>query len=499
MTEPHDVLEALLFASDAPVEAALIQEVLELPSADAARALVQDLRTRFEDQDRVLQIIEAGGGFRLVTRPEVAPWLVKLARSKTKSRLSRPALETLAIIAYRQPVSRPEVDAARGVNSEGVLDNLLERRLVRIAGRKESAGRPFLYETTREFLVAFGLRDLGDLPKVEGELIVVDPGAAAETAVGDADAADSARADAADAAPPPTRWSTRPPAMPLLRKPTGRRSPSQIRSSSRPRRRRPPPPGPRAQSPRSAPSRRGTSPLPPIRISKILAQRGLSSRRGAEALLGAGRVRINGEVRREPGAQADPEGDVITVDGRPLPPIAAHRYVLLHKPRGYVTSRRDPEGRPVVIDLLPSGAERLFPVGRLDFDAEGLLLLTNDGELGNRLLHPRYEIPRVYEVQVERRVRAEDLPRWRRGAVLPDGPAVPRAVRIIRGGGHGQTRGRRGSRSRSPRGAIARSSGTARPWAIRCCASGASSSGPCGSGAFPSGAAASSRRASGRD
>ena len=200
MTEPHDVLEALLFASDAPVEAALIQEVLELPSADAARALLQDLRTRFEDQGRVLQIIEVGGGFRLVTRPEVAPWLVKLARSKTKSRLSRPALETLAIIAYRQPVSRPEVDAARGVNSEGVLDNLLERRLVRIAGRKDSAGRPFLYETTREFLVAFGLRDLGDLPKVEGELIVVDPGAAAETAVGDAAAADTAQADATDTA-----------------------------------------------------------------------------------------------------------------------------------------------------------------------------------------------------------------------------------------------------------------------------------------------------------
>ena len=200
MTEPHDVLEALLFASDAPVEAALIQEVLDLPSADAARALVEDLRTRFEDQDRVLQIIEAGGGFRLVTRPEVAPWLVKLARSKTKSRLSRPALETLAIIAYRQPVSRPEVDAARGVNSEGVLDNLLERRLVRIAGRKDSAGRPFLYETTREFLVAFGLRDLGDLPKVDGELILVDPAAAAETAVGDADATDAADANPTEAA-----------------------------------------------------------------------------------------------------------------------------------------------------------------------------------------------------------------------------------------------------------------------------------------------------------
>jgi segregation and condensation protein B len=116
--------------------------------------------------------MEVGGGFRLVTRPEVAPWLVKLARSRTRSRLSRPALETLAIIGYRQPVSRPEVDAVRGVNSDAVLDNLLERRMIRIAGRKESPGRPFLYETTREFLVAFGLRDLGDLPKVEGELIV---------------------------------------------------------------------------------------------------------------------------------------------------------------------------------------------------------------------------------------------------------------------------------------------------------------------------------------
>jgi segregation and condensation protein B len=104
----------------------------------------------------------------------VAPWLIKLARARTRQRLSRPALETLAIIAYRQPVSRPEVDAVRGVNSEAVLDNLLERRMVRIAGRKDTPGRPFLYGTTREFLVAFGLRDLADLPKPEGELSIPD-------------------------------------------------------------------------------------------------------------------------------------------------------------------------------------------------------------------------------------------------------------------------------------------------------------------------------------
>ena len=181
MTELVDVLEALLFASDAPIEPERLQEVLGLGSAAAARQLVEELGRRLEGEGRALQVLEAGGGYRLVTRAEMAPWLIKLQRSKTRSRLSRPALETLAIIAYRQPVSRPEVDAIRGVNSEGVLDNLLERRMVRIAGRKESPGRPFLYETTREFLVAFGLRDLSDLPKVEGELVVPESAEAAPT------------------------------------------------------------------------------------------------------------------------------------------------------------------------------------------------------------------------------------------------------------------------------------------------------------------------------
>jgi len=175
---PTDVVEALLFASDTPLEAERIREVLELGDTDEARALVDELRVRYEKEDRALAVVEVGGGYRMVTRPQIAPWLMRLAKTRTKARLSRPALETLAIIAYRQPVSRPEVDAVRGVNSEGVLDSLLERRLLRVAGRKEAPGRPFLYETTREFLVAFGLRDLNDLPKVEGELVIPEIGGA---------------------------------------------------------------------------------------------------------------------------------------------------------------------------------------------------------------------------------------------------------------------------------------------------------------------------------
>jgi segregation and condensation protein B len=203
MTEPIDVLEALLFASDTPVELTTIREVLELHSPDAARDLVDTLGARLRTEERALQVIEVGGGFRLVTRPEVAPWLVKLARARTRQRLSRPALETLAIIAYRQPVSRPEVDAVRGVNSEGVLDNLLERRLVRIAGRKDTPGRPFLYETTRDFLVAFGLRDLADLPKPEGELVIPDVSAPDAPAQGELDKELAAATDPSQQDPGP--------------------------------------------------------------------------------------------------------------------------------------------------------------------------------------------------------------------------------------------------------------------------------------------------------
>ena len=174
--------------------------------------------------------------------------------------------------------------------------------------------------------------------------------------------------------------------------------------------------------------------MPKLRLNKVLAQAGLTSRRGADRLILDGRVAVNGQVSRELGVLADPDVDTITIDGRRLPAREAHRYVVLNKPSGYVTTLRDPRGRPVVSDLIPT-RERLYPVGRLDVDVEGVLLLTNDGPLTHRLLHPRYGLPRVYEATVQGRVTPADLPHWRAGVDLDDGAARPLAVSLAVSGG----------------------------------------------------------------
>ena len=164
--EIQAALEALLFASDAPLELARIAEVLELDPGEV-RAALDALRAACDQPGRGLSVAEVAGGYRLVTRAELAPVLLRLQRLRLKSRLSRAALETLAIIAYRQPISRPEIEQLRGVSADAVATHLLERRLIRVVGRKNTPGRPILYGTTREFLEHFGLRDLGELPPFE--------------------------------------------------------------------------------------------------------------------------------------------------------------------------------------------------------------------------------------------------------------------------------------------------------------------------------------------
>jgi 23S rRNA pseudouridine2605 synthase len=153
------------------------------------------------------------------------------------------------------------------------------------------------------------------------------------------------------------------------------------------------------------------------RLQKILAAAGLSSRRDAERWILEGRVTVNGRVVRELGARADPARDVITVDGRRIPSERPRRTYVLYKPRGVVTTTRDPHARKTVLELLPE-PERLFPIGRLDAASEGLLLLTNDGELAHRLLHPSFEVPRTYRVSVEGAVDRRALAELRAGIVV---------------------------------------------------------------------------------
>src|SRR5262249_31877961 len=164
--EPQAAVEALLFASDEPLPLARLAEVLGLDPPEA-QAAVDAARSACEAPGRGLALVEVAGGLRLVTRPELAPVLLSLQRLRLESRLSPAAVETLAIIAYRQPISRPEIEQLRGVSAESVVAHLLERRLIRIVGRRDTPGRPILYGTTSEFLEHFGLRDLGELPPFE--------------------------------------------------------------------------------------------------------------------------------------------------------------------------------------------------------------------------------------------------------------------------------------------------------------------------------------------
>ena len=150
----------------------------------------------------------------------------------------------------------------------------------------------------------------------------------------------------------------------------------------------------------------------------------MASRRQAEALIQEGRVTVNGRVARI-GDKADPSRDHIKVDGRRVTMSSSKVYFMVNKPKGIVTTVHDPEGRPTVVDLVKSDCPRLFPVGRLDYDAEGFLLLTNDGELAYRLSHPSFEVPRTYRVKVKGKPTREEIRKLSRGVSLTDGPTAP--------------------------------------------------------------------------
>lgn len=158
-----------------------------------------------------------------------------------------------------------------------------------------------------------------------------------------------------------------------------------------------------------------------VRLQKILSEAGVASRRAGEELIRAGKISVNGHVIRELGFKADPASDKIRVDGRPIPRPSPKVYYLLYKPRGVITTLKDPEGRPTIKDLIPRIKAAVFPVGRLDYDAEGLLVLTNDGDLAMRLSHPRYRVPRTYLVKVKGILTPKEMKHVEGGVMLEDG------------------------------------------------------------------------------
>jgi len=168
------------------------------------------------------------------------------------------------------------------------------------------------------------------------------------------------------------------------------------------------------------------------RLQKILSRAGLASRRTTEQLMREGRVTVNGRTVTELGTRADPASDDIRVDGRRVRPPERKRYLLLNKPRGYVSTRDDPQRRPTVLDLLEGIREYVYPVGRLDFDSEGLLILTNDGELTARLTHPRHGVERVYEARVRGLPDRRALERLANGVVIDGRRTSPARARIVR-------------------------------------------------------------------
>lgn len=160
-------VEALIFASEKPITTDQIKKVLGDLDASSINKIIAELKNEYETQNRGIRIIEIAGGFQMITSSNFAPFLKKLFKNRYSDKLSKPALESLAIIAYKQPLTKAEIESLRNVNVDGVIKSLVDKNLIRICGRKKIPGRPFVFGTTREFLEHFGLKSLQDLPKME--------------------------------------------------------------------------------------------------------------------------------------------------------------------------------------------------------------------------------------------------------------------------------------------------------------------------------------------
>ena len=166
-SEAKSIIEAVIFAADVPVSAAQLARTLEVLDQPVIVQLIGELQQEYDSAGRGFQIIEIANGYQMRTRDKYAPWIKSFYTTEISSRLSMSALEALAIVAYRQPVTRAEIEQVRGVNSDSVIRTLLERNLIKVEGRKQAPGKPMIYGTTDEFLMHFGLKDLSELPSID--------------------------------------------------------------------------------------------------------------------------------------------------------------------------------------------------------------------------------------------------------------------------------------------------------------------------------------------
>ena len=346
----------LCFALGREVTIAEAADILERSPAAVSRSagvLAMDLR------GRGLMLQRSDDAMQLATRPEMA-WAVQRAlHPERPARLSRAAMETLAIIAYRQPVTKAVLESIRGVDCEAVLEHLSERGLIAEVARQDTPGHP---RSVRH-----------------------------DAAVSSAPGLGADRRSAAGAR---------------------ERGPPQLRVSVH----------------------------PPERLNRFLARRGVASRRGADELIAQGRVTVNGEVSRL-GAVVQPSVDRVSVDGHRIPTRAVSVTLVLNKPPGVVTTRSDPYQRRTVMDLI-APVPGLVPIGRLDADSRGLLVLTTDGDLAHAVSHPRHGVTKRYLATLDRAIsvraaRAAPCRRRPRGRPGSSARCTPRRVRLRSRGGHG--------------------------------------------------------------
>ncbi len=377
VAELRPALEAVLMVADQPLDELTLASAVGYPVHEVTAALAE-LADDYTRQGRGFELRNVAGGWRFYTREEYAAVVEAFILDGQQARLTQAALETLAVVAYKQPVSRQRVSAIRGVNVDGVVRTLLSRGLVEESGQDGESGAN-LYRTTNYFLERIGVSSLDDLPELAPYLPDMD------------DMEDDLTAMAGNG------------------RRNGRRS--RVRGS-----------GEHSRA-------RGVVTLDldddgQIRLQKLLAQSGVASRRKCEQIMLDGLVEVDGEIVTRLGTKVDPRTAVIRVDGKRLPPVSPNVYVVLNKPRGVVSTMADPEGRPTLQHLVADRPERLFHVGRLDTDTAGLILLTNDGDFAQRMAHPSYEVDKTYVAEVEGKVSKATLQQLLDGVTLEDGPVT---------------------------------------------------------------------------